>query len=348
MEDTLTGEYHMHRLTSVVFCWVLTGLAVCGSAAEPSRIVVKARAFKDLTSPDCVRAKEESTLPQDDIILGVVRGDEQCAYPLRVMGEHRIINDSLGGPFVITWDEDSASARAFVPVVDGRRLHFEFHGWDRGVMILRDKESGSLWSHLTGMSSEGALKGTTLEPIAVFASRWQSWKTMYPESWVLGFDYANLYERKFELANTRMGTEAESSLGPVDDRLDRDTRVVGMRLGRTSVAVRVNARHSPASSLEIAGNRVIYVRDQVGTSVAVVSEIDGKPLTLEIVDSRDAGGAFTKFAIRDRESGSTFDITGRGTSGPLKGKQLRVLPSVETKWFAWAAFHPETSLVDAK
>ncbi len=46
----------------------------------------------------------------------------------------------------------------------------------------------------------------------------------------------------------------------------------------------------------------------------------------------------------DTESGSRFGVEGRAVSGRLKGKTLTWLDSVQCKWFAWAAEHPETTV----
>src|SRR4029077_743052 len=49
----------------------------------------------------------------------------------------------------------------------------------------------------------------------------------------------------------------------------------------------------------------------------------------------------------DRHSGSRFGVEGRAVSGPLKGKALTWIDSVQCRWFAWAAEYPETTLHDA-
>ncbi len=48
----------------------------------------------------------------------------------------------------------------------------------------------------------------------------------------------------------------------------------------------------------------------------------------------------------DRQTGSTWDILGRAVAGPLAGQSLQLVAHVDTFWFAWAAFHPDTRVVD--
>lgn len=79
----------------------------------------------------------------------------------------------------------------------------------------------------------------------------------------------------------------------------------------------------------------------------------------ELASSRDVGttGVFTQpsrdrpltFLARDgeivdRETGSTWSIDGRATSGKLEGTKLSPIVHDDTFWFVWAAFRPDTSI----
>jgi hypothetical protein len=48
--------------------------------------------------------------------------------------------------------------------------------------------------------------------------------------------------------------------------------------------------------------------------------------------------------IVDRETGSVWSILGRAVSGPLEGEQLVPELAIDSFWFDWAAFHPETRI----
>src|SRR5260221_2086841 len=52
--------------------------------------------------------------------------------------------------------------------------------------------------------------------------------------------------------------------------------------------------------------------------------------------------------VTDRETGSHWDIAGRGVDGALQGWTLAWVDSTQVKWFAWAAEHPETSVYPIK
>ncbi len=47
----------------------------------------------------------------------------------------------------------------------------------------------------------------------------------------------------------------------------------------------------------------------------------------------------------DNETGSEWNVLGEATAGPLVGSKLTAVEHVDTFWFAWAAFAPDTRLI---
>ncbi|MSQ32665.1 MAG: DUF3179 domain-containing protein, partial [Dehalococcoidia bacterium] len=79
---------------------------------------------------------------------------------------------------------------------------------------------------------------------------------------------------------------------------------------------------------------VIADSKNVGTATAFSSVVNGQKLTFDAKD-----GTFT-----DIETGSEWNILGTSTSGPMKGSRLKPLIAINSFWFAWAAFNPETTV----
>ncbi|HXJ76236.1 MAG TPA: DUF3179 domain-containing (seleno)protein, partial [Candidatus Dormibacteraeota bacterium] len=48
--------------------------------------------------------------------------------------------------------------------------------------------------------------------------------------------------------------------------------------------------------------------------------------------------------FKDKETGTRWTLAGRGVDGELKGKELAWVPSVQCRWYAWAAEYPQTAL----
>ena len=48
--------------------------------------------------------------------------------------------------------------------------------------------------------------------------------------------------------------------------------------------------------------------------------------------------------FRDDQTGSTWNVLGEATAGPLQGRRLQPITHLDTFWFAWVAFQPDTTL----
>ncbi len=70
--------------------------------------------------------------------------------------------------------------------IEDKTLTFIVSGklW-RNSLIMQDKETGSLWSHVTGECLEGEYEGTQLEMIPVVQTTWQQWSAEHPGTRVL-------------------------------------------------------------------------------------------------------------------------------------------------------------------
>ena len=138
---------------------------------------------------------------------------------------------------------------------------------------------------------------------------------------------------------------------PVDERLPPMERVLNVSVGD---------RHKlyPFSAL----SRVSVVNDEVAETPVVVFSRDG---TLSVLDesriadsrtvpsataySRRTGGRELHFdamegKIVDRETGSTWNLFGAATSGPLAGSRLEDIDTGVHFAFAWLAFNPESEI----
>ena len=74
----------------------------------------------------------------------------------------------------------------------------------------------------------------------------------------------------------------------------------------------------------------------VGATGVFVPEADGAPLTF----SAEGDGTFT-----DAETGSTWNLLGEAVDGELAGTRLDAYVHVDTFWFAWSTFRPDTVVV---
>jgi len=280
-----------------------------------------------------------------------IDGDAR-AYPLQIMMFHEIVNDTVGGvPVAVTYCPLCNSAFAHDRRIGARVLEFGVSGalWNSSLVMF-DRQTHSLWSHFTGEGLLGVLAGTQLRGFPVTLASWKSFRTANADGLVLsrdtGFlkDYGrNLYPGYDDIDNPPFLFD-----GPVDGRYPAKTRVIGLDLPSGPVAVVAERLTRDGVVMVEDGGRSVAVwwqpgtgsaldtaqvadgRD-VGTSAAYDTTLDGRSLTFRST----TGGGFS-----DTETGSTWNVFGQATGGPLAGRRLSPVEHVDTFWFAWGAFQP--------
>ena len=63
-----------------------------------------------------------------------------------------------------------------------------------------------------------------------------------------------------------------------------------------------------------------------------------------VLDERTLTFAADDGVITDNETGSTWSVFGEAVDGELAGSRLDQRVHVDTFWFAWIAFHPDSAL----
>jgi hypothetical protein len=131
--------------------------------------------------PESVPAAEAG-LTDADRVLGVEVGGEGRAYAISVLSAHEVVNDQAAGiPFAVTWCPLCSTAVVYGRRVGGRTLSFGVSGMlYRNSLVLYDRETGSLWSHLLGVALQGPLAGTELESIPSVVTTWGAWRQAHP------------------------------------------------------------------------------------------------------------------------------------------------------------------------
>ena len=291
-------------------------------------------------------------------VLVVEDGDAVRAYPVQILVWHEIVNDRLGGrPIAVTYCPLCNSSLVFDRDVDGvGLLRFGTTGNLRhSDLVMWDDRTESWWQQLTGEAVVGKLTGTRLEVLPSQTLSWADFKERHPDGDVLSRDTghdrnygANPYEDYDDPDSQPFLLEGEP-----DRRLPPKERVVAIRHEDGGVVVPFSRlARDPIAEIEVDGTpvAVFYKR-------GVLSPLDNAAITR----SRDVGTAGTfdrrlngralsfepagEGRFRDRETGSTWDITGRATGGPLAGERLSPVVSDQQFWFALAAFLPDARIL---
>ena len=315
-------------------CLALAGLDALAAADIPNLLPAPGR-FKSLTEPQCSYASTQNRkgfVQNNDRVLAWIRGAHNGgAIPIRhFLAAPRVINDTYG---LFFYDPDGGYVSAFK-----KDYGYEFYGWHAGVMVVKGRD-GTLWSALTGLALAGPQKGKRLERLPSLTTHWGHWLMLHPESTVYDlFDGKKYPEAELP---TQMSKEAQASMGKVDARLAPRSLVLGVEVGGPTKAYPLNETVERDCVGDQVGDEAIAVfwYQPTRSAVAFNRSVDGRTLTF----FADAISPETA-PFKDRETGTRWTLAGRAVDGPLKGKELRWVTSIQCHWYAWAAEYPTTSL----
>lgn len=295
--------------------------------------------FPQLTEPPCSYCSTQNRkgfIRPDDRVVAWIRAEHKGgAFPLRhFLARARIVNDTYG---LFFHDTDGGYVSAFA-----KDYGYTFQGWRKGVMIVRGPE-GTLWSALTGRAIEGPKQGERLRRIPYFMTDWGYWLMLHPESTA----YDLFDGTKYEVADwpTELSREARETMGKVDPRLAPTAIVMGVEAGQRTKAFPLDGLPERACfSDQVDGIPfAVFWYGPTRSAVAFDARLDGRTLTFYADEISPETAPF-----KDQETGSRWTLAGRAVDGPLCGKELTWLPSVQCRWYAWAAEYPETELTKAK
>ncbi|MBI3414117.1 MAG: DUF3179 domain-containing protein [Verrucomicrobia bacterium] len=295
--------------------------------------------FKALTEPPCsycsTQDRKNIVRPDDRVVAWLRGAHNGGAAPLRLfLAGPRVLNDTYG---LFFFDADGDYVSVFQ-----KDYGYEFHGWRRGVMVVRGKD-GTLWSALTGRGLEGPQEGKQLERVPATTMTWSHWLMLHPES--TAYD---LFDGK-RYASAEIPTElsegAKQTMGQVDSRLQPLAPVMGVWVGQHAKAFPLDISKARDCFTDTMGGQpmAVFWYGATRSAVAFSARLDGRTLTFYADDISPETAPF-----KDHETGTRWTLAGRGVDGPLKGRELTWINSVPCRWYAWAAENPRTEIFTPK
>ena len=346
-----------HLLATVLLATVLLGriepIAAApdgGAGGLAERIVARdvAAAFPPLDDPQARPIAAADHMRPDDVVAGLVLSGAARAYPWWILKNHHAVNDTFQGVDVlIAFCEQCSAATAFRRDLDDRTLSMETEGVCGGSIILRDRQTGTLWAPFDGHGLEGPLAGRELVRLPVFLTTWRDWSARHPESDVI---YQPEARRAGHGAREHPGKwgivgQMGETLSTWDTRLAENDFVYGIGQDGASRAYPLRAVqerdgvvNDTLAALEGQSPRPIVVLARGAFEMAAYSRrLAGATLTFEL-----AAGEPGHF--RDLESGSVWTIEGLAVSGPHQGKRLSPMDGYMVEWHVWSEYHPESEV----
>jgi hypothetical protein len=116
-----------------------------------------------------------------DLVIGIVIGGHDKAYPFELLEKQRLIIDMIGDePIAIVLGGDGRSVRAFRRKVGERTIEL-FAKPETSPLQMIDAETGTVWE-FSGRAASGPLAGTQLSKVTALKDYWFDWKTYHPRT----------------------------------------------------------------------------------------------------------------------------------------------------------------------
>jgi hypothetical protein len=182
----------------------------------------------------------------------------------------------------------------------------------KDALIMFDRETGSLWTQVSGEALRGPLEGERLRPIPSIVTTWRRWKSEHPETLVLAHDPDLSHSGNYQAYHSDPAMLGIFGTRNPDERLPGKEQVLGVPPGTLG-------NHAP----------IAYVLSRIDTFSDII-------------------GGVPVFVSHDRESGAA-GVFRRGTGRPEGTGQpeaagLEPVPATRAYWFAWAAFYPQSEI----
>ncbi|HEY6374209.1 MAG TPA: DUF3179 domain-containing (seleno)protein [Edaphobacter sp.] len=321
------------RITMIALCVV----AIVGACLTHVNIFEKM--FHPYDAP-AFGSADDVHVDSDDKVLAVTIAGQARAYPIRTMGYHHIVNDTVGGvPIAVTYCTLCHTGLVWNRMLDGQLLRFRLAGINNGNALMRDEQTSSIWQQSTGEAIFGPLKGRHLDLVHSDELTFALWRKERPQGQVLkpNNQYASEYdpkdwEKHVETTRTVVDT-TNSGIGP-------HQLILGIAVAGKNKAYPIEPILAARLIQDrMAGSSVLVVVGPDKASIRVFeARLDGE--TTDLTFTKGEG----EKVMQDAETGSTWNFQGCAVEGKLVGRCLKEIDSHKDYWFDWMHHHPETAV----
>ena len=316
-----------------------------------------------VTDPDFVSAGDAGAgyLRDDDIVMGIVIDGEPRAYPHNIGWWHEIINDTAGDESVIvTLCPLTGTGMVFNGVArDGERIHVGVSGllFNNNLIMYDRRDRQSLYPQMIYKAVLGPRQGEELELLPVTECTWEYWKRIHPDTRVVdgnGTRYPISQYTRYPYVDPGQGGDYRTADAYIlFENMNTATSALfgakdlamGVRFGEMVKAYTFRAMHDEdvINDVIVEGQKqhpilVVFYRDaQLAIPFSREISVDGQATTLTFEKVNSTLSAYP-FMVKDRETGTTWNLKGEGVDGTQEGRRLTQLPSHNGFWFAWGTF----------
>ncbi len=261
------------------------------------------------------------------LVIGVQNNGVAKAYPIRFLGYHHQVQDTVGGKqLLITYCTVCRTGRVFEPTINGKAEQFRLVGMDHFNAMFEDASTKSWWRQATGQAITGKLKDQQLPEFFSTQTSLVKWLQLNPGSLIMQEDpvFKNDYDTtdKFETGKSTSKLTGTDSVSWKDK-----SWVIGVKAGNEKKAYDWN---------QLKKQRIIH--DKLGgKNIIVVLAQDDK--SFFSFENPDPGNNLTLRNDTLVQNNVQYRIDGMGINGSVALKQL---PAYQEFWHSWRTFNSNT------
>ena len=302
-------------------------IAVVAAAIYMTNFVMAADAMFKQPKQLLLVSAESNKVDSNRLVLGVSINGEAKAYPIRFLGYHHHIQDTVGGkPIMVTYCTVCRTGRVFEPIVNGKKEKFRLVGMDHFNAMLEDATTKSWWRQVTGEAITGKLKGQQLPEVYSIQTSLAAWLQLNPNSLIMQADetFIKTYDSTFKFESGA----SKSKLTGTDSLSWKDKSwVIGVKAGKESKAYDWNQLKKEK-----------LIQDKIGaTPVLIVLSKNNK--SFFAFQRPTDNSAFTLSGDTLLFDNHKYRIDGKGIDTSFS---LKPLPASQEFWHSWQTFNPGT------
>lgn len=269
----------------------------------------------------------KNTVDTNRLVIGVVNNGEAKAYPIRFLGYHHQVQDTIGGrPVIVTYCTVCRTGRVYEPVVNGKPEQFRLVGMDHFNAMFEDATTKSWWRQVSGEAIAGKLKGQKLPELFSTQTSLAAWLRLYPNSLIMQPD--PVFEKRYDTTLKYESGKSTSELTGTDSSSWKNKSwVIGVKTGSETKAYDWNHLKT-----------VRIINDKTG----------GRYIVLALAKDDKSFFAFERpsaelFSISNDtlfSGGHAYSLNGKGMDTAV---YLKPLPAYQEFWHSWQNFNPGTA-----
>jgi len=269
----------------------------------------------------------ENKVDSGRLVIGVTLNGEAKAYPIRFLGFHHQVQDTLGGqPVMITYCTVCRTGRVFQPIVNGKYEKFRLVGMDHFNAMFEDVTTKSWWRQVTGEAITGKLKGQQLPEIYSTQTSLAQWLRLNPNSLIMQAD--SEFIKSYDTTGNYESGRSKNKLTGTDSLSWKDKSwVIGVKVGSDRKAYDWNILKT---------ERIINDKIE-NTPVVIVLSNDNK--SFFAFERPDENSIFSLTNDVLNYNDHHFRIDGKGIDTSFS---LKPLQASQEFWHSWRTFNPNT------